>query len=52
MTDAEAIDAINRIFDDYCDNGLRELAALSRIGRVLGLNAADHALQATESKES
>jgi|GEM_PF-3204655 len=44
MNDHDAIDAINRIFDDYCDNGLRELAALSRIGRVLGLNAAEHAI--------
>jgi hypothetical protein len=44
MNDAEAIDAINEIFDKYCDNGLHELAALSRIGRVLGLNTAAHVI--------
>lgn len=43
MNDHEAIDTINQIFDAYCDGDMREVVALMRIGRALGLNAPSHA---------
>jgi len=43
MNDHEALDAINEVFDKYCDGELRDVAALGRIGRILGLNIISHA---------
>jgi hypothetical protein len=43
MNDHQAIEAINQIFDKYCENDdLSADWALFRIGRVLGLNIIAH----------
>jgi len=42
MNDHDAIEAINEVFDKYCDGELRDVATLGRIGRILGLNINHH----------